>query len=463
MIMDTTANAQNLIGEQKSLTREQKEAVSLLSIGTTLEYFDLMLYVHMAVVLNELFFPKYDPHTTALLSALAFCSTYLLRPFGALIFGWIGDHIGRKVTVVITTAMMSISCLIMANLPTYAQIGIAAAYIVTICRIVQGMTSMGEKVGAELYLTEYLSVPGRYVGVALMSFAAAFGTFAALGIAFLVTSYGLNWRLAFWIGAGVALVGMIARTALRETPEFVNAKSRLNKTLNQFKNAGIDINVKQVVQNNIDATGKMSFKTAISLFLVDCMWPVMFYFAYIHCANILKFSFQYTAEQIIQNNLIVSAVMVVNVFIVVYLSKKIHPLTILRVKLILTSIILLGAPFLLHNATNSFTVLAVQSLVLFFACDAAPANSIFFKYFPVFKRFTYTTFIYAISRTLVYVITSISLVYITEYFGQYGLFIITVPVILGFAFGLSHFIKLEKEAGNLHADKQVYHDYVEVV
>ena len=84
--------ATNKADTQHSLTREQKEAVGLLSIGTFLEYFDLMLYVHMAVLLNELFFPKYDPFTNSLLSAFAFCSTYLLRPFGALLFGYIGDN-----------------------------------------------------------------------------------------------------------------------------------------------------------------------------------------------------------------------------------------------------------------------------------------------------------------------------------------------------------------------------------
>ena len=95
---------------QTSLTKEQKEAVGLLSIGTFLEYFDLMLYVHMAILLNELFFPKTDPFTSSLLAALAFCSTFVFRPFGALIFGYIGDNIGRKHTVMITTFMMSISC-----------------------------------------------------------------------------------------------------------------------------------------------------------------------------------------------------------------------------------------------------------------------------------------------------------------------------------------------------------------
>ena len=104
--------------EKQNLTREQKEAVGLLSIGTFLEYFDLMLYVHMAVLLNELFFPKTDPDTASILSAFAFCSTFVFRPFGALIFGWLGDNISRKATVVLTTALMAFSCILMANLPT---------------------------------------------------------------------------------------------------------------------------------------------------------------------------------------------------------------------------------------------------------------------------------------------------------------------------------------------------------
>ncbi len=102
-----------------SLGRQQKEAIGLLQIGSFLEYFDLLLYVHMAVLLNELFFPKTDPHTAALLAAFAFCSTYVLRPFGALLFGWIGDNMGRKSTVIITSMMMALSCLVMAILPTY--------------------------------------------------------------------------------------------------------------------------------------------------------------------------------------------------------------------------------------------------------------------------------------------------------------------------------------------------------
>ncbi|MFP3018202.1 MAG: MFS transporter [Candidatus Tisiphia sp.] len=164
-----------VIYTQTSLTREQKQAVGLLSIGTFLEYFDLLLYVHMVGVLNELFFEPSDPQTTALMMSFAFCSTYVFRPVGAVIFGWLGDTIGRKSTVIITTLMMAASCLVMANLPTYAQIGVTATWIVTICRIIQGISSMGEVTGAELYLTETLKPPIQYATVGSL------GAFAALG------------------------------------------------------------------------------------------------------------------------------------------------------------------------------------------------------------------------------------------------------------------------------------------
>lgn len=100
--------------EQKSLTRYQKQAISLLSVGTFLEYFDLMLYVHMAVLLNKIFFSPDNPYSVKVLSAFAYCSTFVFRPFGSLLFGWIGDNIGRKPTIIITTIMMSCTCLGMA-------------------------------------------------------------------------------------------------------------------------------------------------------------------------------------------------------------------------------------------------------------------------------------------------------------------------------------------------------------
>jgi MHS family proline/betaine transporter-like MFS transporter len=156
---------------RNNLSGEQKEVVVLMSIGTFLEYFDLMLFVHMSVVLNELFFPKTDPFTASLLSAFAFCSTFIFKPLGALLFGYIGDKIGRKHTVIMTTMIMAISCLIMANVGTYAQIGITASWVITICRALQGMSSIGETIGAELYVLETIRRPYQYVAVGLVGLA----------------------------------------------------------------------------------------------------------------------------------------------------------------------------------------------------------------------------------------------------------------------------------------------------
>ena len=309
-----------------SLSRQQKEAVGLLQIGTFLEYFDLMLYVHMAVLLNELFFPKTDPHTAALIAAFAFCSTYVLRPLGALLFGWVGDNIGRKPTVVITTMMMAISCIVMANLPTYAQIGISAAWVITICRIMQGLSAMGEVIGAEIYLTEVIPLPQRYFVVSCIRIVDDLGSVIAIAIASLVTIAGMNWRVAFWVGACIAVVGSVARIRLRETPEFIAAKSRMKNSINGKKE-------------------KVSLKLAIAYFLMHCGYPIFFFFSFVFCASILKNKFGYSPEEIIHQNLIVALVALASDITYTLLSKNIFPLKILTVKFYCAFLLSLLLPF----------------------------------------------------------------------------------------------------------------------
>lgn len=427
------------------LSKEQKHATSLLSIGTFLEYFDLMLYVHMAILLNEVFFPKTDAHTAALLSAFAFCSTFVFRPLGALFFGWLGDHIGRKTTVIITTFMMAFSCLVMANLPTYEQIGIAAAWLVTICRIIQGMSSMGEIMGAQIYLLESTKPPVQYsIVAAIMVFCNLGGTFA-LAVAALVTSYGMNWRNAFWIGAIIALTGMVARTSLRESSEFADAKKQLKNSLKIVQNKE-KINLDHIDSSMLQE--KVSAKTALAYFLMECAWPVSFYFTYSHCANILKNIYGFSPEQVIQQNFIVSTVNLVSYVILTFLCYKIHPLVILRFRLKVFWFFLVLCPYLLDNVSNAFEILLIQSFFIIFRPDAFPAIPILIKYFPVFKRFTYASWLFALSRALMHVVTSFGLVYLVQYWGNWGLWVIMIPVSFGFLFGLLHFEKLEQVVGN---------------
>ncbi|MCC8417977.1 MAG: MFS transporter [Rickettsia endosymbiont of Bryobia graminum] len=342
--------------KQTTLTRQQKQAVGVLSIGTFLEYFDLMLYVHMVVLLNELFFPKTDPHIASLLSAAAFCSTYALRPIGAYIFGKIGDNIGRKQTVIITTLMMSLSCVVMANLPTYEQIGISAAWIVTICRMIQGISSLGEITGAQLYLTEMTKPPIQYPVVASSLLSAVVGSVFALGIAALFSSFGFNWRIAFWIGAVIALVGAYARVTLRETPEFANAKLRMQRILEKAKKDP------KILDSNPILQEKVNKKTAIALFLIDSAMPIFFYLTYIHFGNYLKITFNYSSEQVISHNFIVGIIYLFFAIVQTYLCYKVHPLKIIRVRVVIFTVFLCLYPYLLSRACDQLSQITVAAI-----------------------------------------------------------------------------------------------------
>jgi len=427
-----------MIAEQRSLTREQKEAVGLLSIGTFLEYFDLMLYVHMAVLLNELFFPKTDPHTASIITATSFCATFIFRPFGALVFGYIGDTIGRKATVIITTFMMAGSCFVMANLPTYAQIGITASYLITICRIIQGMSSMEEVVGAELYLTESTKPPLRYPVVTSINIFSALGGTIALAIASFVLTFDLNWRLAFWAGTGIALIGSVARTALRETPEFVNAKLKLKNSVNQL---GGSLNV---IEKSLIVNEEVNKQTTLAYFFIQCSRPVCFYFIYIYLTNLLKIHFHYAPQDIINHVFKLSLIDLAGLIFFTYLSYKIHPLKILQVRLAIFSILILLVPYLLSHITTTYHLFILQATLCLFCADPSPAAGVFYVHFPVFKRFTYTSFLYALSRALVYIITSFGLVYLTEKFSYWGILFIIIPMVISFTFGVEHFKNLEK-------------------
>ncbi|MGL4426294.1 MAG: MFS transporter [Alphaproteobacteria bacterium] len=416
------------MGFFSSLTRQQKEAAGLLQIGTFLEYFDLMLYVHLAVLLNDLFFPKTDPFTSSLISAFAFCSTYVLRPFGSLLFGYIGDTFGRKMTVVFTTSMMAVACIIMANLPTYAEIGIAAAWGITICRMLQGMSSLGEIVAAEVYLTESTKPPARYPIVAAVRAFSDFGSMMALAVASLVMSFTFNWRVAFWIGAGIAMVGSVARTRLRETPEFLKMK--------QHK--------KEILQKNLYVEQeKIDKKTVLALLLMFCSWPISFYFSYIHCAQILRETFNYTAEQVVQQNFFVSTLQFFTSAVVVFLSYKIYPLKIVKFNIKVSYILILICPFLLGHLTSGTQLFWLQACVVIFS-SGFPAYAIFYAHFPVLKRITSVSFIYAVSRAMMYIVTSFGLVYLTSWFGDFGLWVIMVPVMAAFTWSINHFEKLDK-------------------
>lgn len=433
---------------EHSLTKQQKESVFLLQIGTFLEYFDLMLYVHMAVVLNELFFPPTEPQMASILAAFAFCSTYVLRPFGAFIFGYIGDNYGRKPTVIITTTIMALCCLMMANLPTYAEIGIKAAIIVSVLRIMQGMSSMGEIMGARIYITETTKPPIQYLSVSFISIASTIGSMSALGIATLTTQSGFNWRLAFWFGVVIAVIGIVARTKLRETPEFANAKYKMKRAIELATDDGLKKPAELLKSTNLFVKEKVSIRSFCYFLGIYLGWPLCFYLIYVFFTPILKNNCGYSSQDVIFHNFLLSIIAIFRTVILALFSYKIYPIYISKFLIYVFATIILILPFFLGLEPSNYQIFTIQALIAIFGISGTPTDAIFIKHFPVFQRFTAVTFGYALSRAIMYIVISFGLVYLTKWLGYYGIWIIALPITFLWLKSISYYSFLEKEVDN---------------
>jgi MFS family permease len=418
------------------LTRQQKEAITLLSFGTLLEYFDLLLYVHLSILLNDLFFPKTDPMMAKLLGATAFCMTFVLRPVGGYVIGRIGDAIGRKTTIYITTFIMAGTCLTMAMLPTYEKIGIWATIAILLCRMFQGFSSLGEVIGAGVYLFETLKSPHKYIANAIIDMASRVGGFFALGVASLVLNSSFNWRYAFFIGAGIAIIGFVARTRLRETTEFANYQCRMK--------------VQKQLDTRYVANEKVNKKALVGLFLNVILTPICFYCTYIYLGDFMKSNLGMTSEEVVTHNFKISIYSVLSSALLAYLCGKFHPIKIVKTSIIISIMALLYMPYCLNNIISvdgEMAIYFLQCLIYIPAFSNHINVVIWLKYLPVSKRFTTAATTFGCATAIGYTISSYGLIPLTEWFGYYGVWALCAPVVVGFIWALSYLTKLEKDSG----------------
>src|SRR5687767_7156064 len=158
------------------------------SVGTLIEWYDFYIFGSLAVILSEQFFPQDNP-TAAFLSTLAmFAAGFIVRPFGALVFGRIGDLVGRKYTFLLTLVLMGGATFLIGCVPSYEKIGIAAPILVLLLRILQGLALGGEYGGAATYVAEHAPLGKRGYYTSWIQTTATLGLFLALGVILLVKS-----------------------------------------------------------------------------------------------------------------------------------------------------------------------------------------------------------------------------------------------------------------------------------
>jgi MFS family permease len=212
---------------------EERRVIVASSVGTVFEWYDFYLYAILAPFFATLFFPS-ENQTAALLGAFgAYAAGFLIRPFGALVFGRIGDIVGRKYTFLVTIVVMGISTVLVGFMPTYATIGFAAPAILVLLRLAQGLALGGEYGGAATYVAEHAPDNKRGYATAWIQTTATLGMFMALIVIglcrYFMDAKGFSswgWRIPFWFSIPLLLMSIYIRLKLNESPLFQRMKSQ---------------------------------------------------------------------------------------------------------------------------------------------------------------------------------------------------------------------------------------------
>lgn len=221
-----------------------RRAVTGASIGNAVEWFDFAIYGFLATIIATNFFPRGD-ETAALLSVFAiFAAAFFVRPLGGLVFGPLGDRIGRQKVLAVVILLMSGATLVIGLLPTYESIGIAAPILLLVCRCLQGFSAGGEYGGGAVYLAEFAPDRRRGVIVTFMVWSGLLGfllgsvtvtLLQALLPADAMESYG--WRIPFLLAAPLGLIGLYIRLRLDDTPEFTELRREDNVARRPLRDA----------------------------------------------------------------------------------------------------------------------------------------------------------------------------------------------------------------------------------
>ncbi len=213
------------------MTKDEKFVVFASSLGTVFEWYDFYLYATLAPFFASLFFPPGND-TAALLSAFAtYAAGFLVRPFGALVFGRIGDLVGRKYTFLVTIVVMGISTFAVGLLPTYASIGWTAPIVLVLLRLAQGLALGGEYGGAATYVAEHSRPHERGYTTSFIQTTATIGFFLSLIVIGLCRIYmdakmfaEWGWRIPFWVSLVLLIFSVYIRMRLNESPVFQKMK-----------------------------------------------------------------------------------------------------------------------------------------------------------------------------------------------------------------------------------------------
>jgi MFS family permease len=335
------------------------------SAGTTFEWYDFFIFGSLAPVISKVFFAGLDP-TAALIAALAlFAAGFAFRPLGALIFGVVGDKLGRKGAFLVTVTMMGTATFLIGFLPTYAQAGTTGPTLLIVLRILQGIALGGEYGGAAIYVAEHSPANKRGASTGWIQSSASVGLLAAL-LVIVVTRQSIGddafniwgWRIPFLVSAVLLAISVWMRAKLAESPEFARlreegdiAKAPLREAFGSWKN------LKPVF---------------IAFFGIMCAQGAVWYFTFFYMQVFLERSLGLPSQA---KDLLLIVMTIVSAPLYVYfgwLSDRIGRKPVMIGGMLLALVLYFPASHWIANAANPRLVAAQQSTPIF--VDTNPAT-----------------------------------------------------------------------------------------
>jgi MFS family permease len=268
-------NVSNAYNSNINTQTKKNKAIFLSCLGAALEYYDFIIYGMMIIYLSEIFFPASIPDVAYLKTFSILSIGYIARPIGGYLFGLIADIYGRKKTLLIVMLVMAISTMMIGLLPTYEAVGLFAPVLLTLARVLQGLSFGAEMPNMTTIIKENTKTgsSGKYFGIMMSS--TAIGTLFASFIVMTITRHFIHdeiiawvWRLPFLLGGTLALLVFMMRTRLDETPDFIKGQQSaiLHRSSKQLTRALFKSHWKDLLQGML-STLFFSYLIIFSLYL----------------------------------------------------------------------------------------------------------------------------------------------------------------------------------------------------
>jgi len=354
-------------------------------VGTSFEFYEFVVYGFLAPIVSPLFFPSNEPAISLISGLGVFALGFLARPIGGLVFGYIGDHYGRKKALSLSIILMSIPTCLIGLLPTYASIGWLAPLFLMVCRLLQGICTGGEYNGAGIFLVEHTKEGKKGLASGILVAGCVTGMFLGSSVSFFMHFFDFSWRVPFLLGIIPGVIGYYIRRSIEESPIFEIAKKKKKMEREPI----LRLIKKEELINMFRAAGIASFAASL------------FYFLYIFCNSFIPEISKVSQEDLV--GILTGAAVMYMVFLLIlgWISDYIGHASLMKFAAVTTAIFLYPAfSYLVVDGSVLDSVLFLLLFSFLLAAYVAPSHTVMVSLFPVKGRYRLISLSYSLGLSI---------------------------------------------------------------